>query len=41
VAYHDCLSRNRLGFEFRPGRPLAIFLFLQSLFFSLSRVLIS
>ena len=20
VAYHDCLSRNRLGFEFRPGR---------------------
>lgn len=29
VAYHDCLSRNRLGFEFRPGRHP--FLFVQSL----------
>ena len=25
AAYHDCLSRNRLGFEFRPGRRFSVF----------------
>jgi hypothetical protein len=24
AAYHDCLSRNRLGFEFRPGRRFVL-----------------
>ena len=25
AAYHDCLSRNRLGFEFRPGRNSVLY----------------